>query len=366
MRLEYVCLEEKKMKLFYKSKILISGIYPLKDFRIDGYIEKTGIYDDKMINTNDPEHIFYSAGHLLNSCYQCVDREDVNYEFFESEELTEREVNDGLSKCEIQKIILKEQAHKIDLLQEKIRLLTGLAITLPVFLTTIYKDDVFYTSVGSITWTTTNFNVRDYDEAMKLTLQNRLCFHIADSAIAELKAKNSRFKRALYFYNNSFNSSDIGVRFILLFSSLEALFNITAENITNEVSKYASKILFLDKKKSKSSKWKIIEYYKVRSKYIHGNDGFEITKEIECNLREYVREILLIYLNVSIIYNIADAKDIKELLDRVDNDTVDAGVQLFVKYIRTDPKQFGRLYGKIADNFLNGNFHILSSEDYKI
>ena len=65
---------------------------------------------------------------------------------------------------------------------------------------------------------------------------------MADSTIAELKDKNSRYKRALNFYNNSFDSSDIGVRFTLLFSSLEALFNITAENITNEVSKYASKI----------------------------------------------------------------------------------------------------------------------------
>lgn len=354
------------MRLFYKNKILISGIYPLENFRIDGYIEKTGIYDDKMINTNDPEHIFYSAGHLLNSCYQRVDKEEVNYEFFESEELAEHEVNDGLSKYEIQKIFLKEQAHKIDLLQEKIRLLTGLAITLPVFLTTIYKDDVFYTSVGSITWTTTNLKVYDYDDAMKLALQNRLCFYIADSTIAELKNKNPRYKRALQFYDNSFDSSDIGVRFILLFSSLETLFNITAENITNEVSKYTSKILFLDKKKSKSSKWKIIKYYEIRSRYIHGDDGFEITKEIEHNLREYVREVLLIYWNISMIYNVTDAQEIKKLLDDVDNDTVDARVQLFVKYLRTDPKQFGRLYGKIVDSFLNGNFHILSSEAFKI
>lgn len=72
------------MKLYYKNKILISGIFPLKNYKIDGYVEKTGIFDDKMINTNDPEQIFYSAGHLINSCYQCVGKEEVNYEFFES------------------------------------------------------------------------------------------------------------------------------------------------------------------------------------------------------------------------------------------------------------------------------------------
>jgi len=155
---------------------------------------------------------------------------------------------------------------------------------------------------------------------------------MADSTIEKLKEKNPRYKRALHFYVNSFNSTDIGVRFTLLFSSLEALFNITAENITNEISEYASKILFLSKKQSKSSKWKIISYYNDRSRYIHGNEGFEITKEIEHNLREYVREILLIYWCISMTYNIFDAQDIKNLLDKTDKDTIDVKVQLVVKY----------------------------------
>lgn len=354
------------MKLYYKNKILISGMFPLVNYKIDGYVKKTGIFDDKMINTNDPEYIFYSAGHLINSCYQSVGKKEVNYEFFESENLVEYEVNDELSKDEINMIFLEEQIKKIDLLQEKIRLLTGLAITLPVFLTTIYKDDEFYTCVGHITWNTTNLKVHDYDEVMKQNLQNRLRFHMSDSTITDLKEKNPRYKRALNFYNNSFNSTDIGVRFTLLFSSLESLFNITAENITNEVSTYASKILFLNKSKSKSSKWKIINYYDVRSRYIHGNDGFEITKEIENNLREYVREILLIYWCVSMTYNITDAQEIKNLLDNNTIDTIDVKVQLFVKYLRTSPDKFGLLYGKIVDNFLKGDFHILSSENYKI
>lgn len=366
-KIDCVYLGVNKMKLFYKNKILISGIFPLKNYKIDGYVEKTGIFDDKIINVNDPEQIFYSAGHLINSCYQCVGKDEVNYEFFESENLIEYEVSDELSKDEIQHLFIEEQSQKVGLLQEKIRLLSGLAITLPVFLTTIYrKNHELYTYIGNVDWNITNLKVHDYDDAMKQTLQNRLCFHIADSTIAELKEKNPRYKRALHFYNNSFNSSDVGVRFTLLFSSLEALFNITAENITNEVSKYASRILFLNEKQSNSSKWKIINYYDIRSKYIHGNDGFEITKEIEYNLREYVRKILLIYWNISMAYNITDAQDIKNLLNNIDNDSVDMKVQLFVKYIRTDPDQFGTLYGKIVDNFLNGNFHVLSSEDYKI
>ena len=354
------------MKLFYKNKILISGLFPLKNYKIDGYVEKTGTYDDKMVNSNNPEYIFYSAGHLIKSCYQCVGKKEVNYEFFESEKLIEYEINDELTRDEINMIFLEEQTKKIDLLQEKIRLLTGLAITLPVFLTTIYKDDEFYTYVGNVTWNTTNLRVHDYDDIMKQNLQNRLNFHMADSTIEELKEKNPRYKRALNFYNNSFNSTDIGIRFTLLFSSLESLFNITAENITSEVSNYASKILLLNKSKSKSSKWKIKSYYDIRSRYIHGNDGFEITKEIENNLREYVREILLIYWCISMTYNITDAQEIKNLLDNNDRDTIDVKVQLFVKYLRTEPDKFELLYDKIVDNFLKGNFHVLSSESYTI
>ena len=354
------------MKLFYKNKILISGIFPLKNHKIDGYIQKTGVLNNKMIDTNDPDYIFYAAGHLINSCYQCVGKDEVNYEFFESEDLLEYELNDELSKDEIDTIFLEEQTKKINLLEEKIRLLTGLPITLPVFLTTVYKDNTFFTYVGNVAWTITNLKVSDYDDKMKKVLQNRLNFHISDSTLTELKDSNPRYKRALNFYNNSFNYSDIGVRFTLLFSSLEALFNITKENITNEVSRYASKILFLDKKQSNSSKWKIIDYYDIRSKYIHGNDGFEITKEIEHNLREYVREILLIYWFLSTTYNITDAQKIKDLLDRIDNDTVEMNVQLFIKYLRTDTDKFGLLYDNIRNNFLKGNFHILSSEDYKI
>ncbi len=211
------------MKLFYKNKILISGIFPLRNYKIDGYVEKTGIFDNNMINTTDPEYIFYSAGHLINSCYQCVGRDELNYEFFKSEKLVEYEVSDILDKDKIQRLFLEEQAQKIELLQEKIRLITGLAITLPVFLTTIYKDDLVYTYVGNVACTTTNLKVHDYDDAMKQVLQNRLRFHIADSTIAELKEKNPRYKRALQFYNNSFDFSNTGVRFTLLFSSLECV-----------------------------------------------------------------------------------------------------------------------------------------------
>lgn len=354
------------MKLFYKNKILISGIFPLKQFKIDGYTQKTGVYDEKMIDYNKEDAVFYSAGHLIHSAYSCVEKNGAFYEYFENEEPFECEMDDKTSKEEIEKIFLQEQSKKIDLLQRKLRLLTGFGITLPVFITTIYCNDNLYTRVGNVSWETANLNVKDYNEDMKKKLEQRLSFYITDSTLNNLEEKNPRFKRALNFYAKSFDSFDIGIRFTLLFSSLEALFNITAENITNEVSKYASKILFLTERKTKSSKWKIITYYDIRSRYIHGNDGFEITKENEEDLREYVREILFIYWNISTVYGITDSQEIKELLDKIDNDSLDLQVQLFIKYLRTEPSHFKKLFNGIQENFLNNNYRVLSSENLNI
>jgi len=355
------------MKLFYRNKILISGIFPMVNFKIDGYTEKTGLYDEKIIDCNNQDFPFYSAGHLLHSSYSCVGKNGINYEYFENDELFEYEINDKMSKEEIEEKFLQEQAKKISLLERKLRLITGFGITLPVFITSIYDEsNNLYTRVGDISWQTTNLYVKDYNDDMKTKLKHRLSFYISDVTINELEEKNPRFKRALNFYVNSFDSFDIGIRFTLLFSSLEALFNITAENITDEVSKYSSKILFLPKKKANSSKWKIITYYDIRSKYIHGNDGFEITSEIENNLREYVREILIIYWNISMIYGITDAQKIKDLLDTIDNNSLNLQVQLFIKYLRTEPSKFNELYKKIENNFLNKDYQVLESKNFDI
>lgn len=266
------------MILFYKTKILISGIFPMINFKIDGFVEKTDLYNENMIDANNPDYIFYSSGHLLNSIYSSKEKEGNYYEYFENEELVKYEVDEELSKKEIEKMILKEQFNKVSMLQKKIRLLTGLGITLPVFKTTIYNENNdFYTFVGGVNWEICRLSVSDYNEEMKNKLSQRLNFYISDSTISDLEDKNVRYKRALNFYLKSFESQDIGIRFTLLFSSLEALFNIVGNSVTEEVSNYASNILFLNSKQRHSSKWKMSTYYDIRSRYIHGNDGYELT-----------------------------------------------------------------------------------------
>ena len=356
------------MKLFYRTKILISGIFPMKNFKIDGYIQKTGVYNELMMDVNSPDYIFYSAGHFIHSLYSYKGQKENLYEYFENEELFEYEIDDGISKEKFQKDFLHYQINKINLLQKKLRLLTGLGISLPVFITIIYKDNNLYTMIGHTSLETTNLMVNNYDDDMKAKLAHRLCFYISDSTINDLENNNLRFKRALNFYVNSFNSLDIGVRFILLFSSLESLFNIDLENdiISTTISKYTTKILFLSNKVSRDPKKKIINFYNLRSRYIHGDDDFEISREDEKELREIVREVLLIYWNISVVYKITNPQEIKKLLDNIDRDSLNIQVQLFIKYIRTNPSEFKKLYNNVKQNFLNKNYNVLSSVDFDV
>lgn len=355
------------MKIYYKTKILINGIFPLVNYKIDGFVEKTGKYDETIIDASNDDYIFYSSGFLLKGLYSCKEKEGNFYEYFENDELIEKDIPNNISKNELESNMMREQFKVVDTLQKKIRLLSGLGINLPVFKTTIYnsKKD-FYTFVSGTIWSFTHLDVRDYDETLKQKLEQRLKWHIADSTIEELENKNSRFKRAIDFYNNSFSLENIGIRFTLLFSALESLFNITGKKVKKEVSDFASKILFLSSNDRENSKYKIKTYYEERSKFIHGNDDYMITAKIEKDLRDYVREILLIYWNISIIYKVFDAEEIKNIILNNDENTIDIQVQLFVKYLRTSPEKFKDLYEQIKTNFLNKDYKILNNEKLNI
>ena len=96
------------MILYYKTKILISGLFPMVNFKIDGFIEKTELYNENIIDINNPDYIFYSSGHLLNSMYACKEKEGNYYEYFENEEMIKYEVDDEMSRTNVEKKILDE------------------------------------------------------------------------------------------------------------------------------------------------------------------------------------------------------------------------------------------------------------------
>lgn len=350
------------MKLYYTTKILICGMYPGPGFVIDGYIEKSQVFDEKIVDANNQEYYFYFPAYMMKATDSFAGQSGEFYDYFENEEKIELNVEDHVTVEELQRKLLKIEGEKVLFLQKKLRLITGLGISLPVFRTTVYDEGgTFYTSAG---WSSDDMpllTISDYTDEMKNKLNDRLSFRIVDSTIINLEEKNARYKRALQFYTNSFDSTDIGVRFILLFSALEPLFNISKKTISEEISTYGDKILFLGEDKGKKCKLK--KYYGIRSRYIHGNDGYTLTEKEEIELRDCVREILLIYWIISTLYEIYNPQKIKELVEHTDRDQLDTQVQIFIKYMRTSPEKFEELYEQIYSEILKGNCNVLSNEN---
>ena len=106
------------MKLFYKTKALVCGMYPMINFKIDGFIQKSEKYDESKTDPNHPDYIFYSTGHLLKSASAYEGKDGYYFECFESEEKTEIEVNDTTVKEEIMKT---DEYQKLENYQRKVR-----------------------------------------------------------------------------------------------------------------------------------------------------------------------------------------------------------------------------------------------------
>lgn len=342
------------MKTYYKNKILINGLFPMEKYKIDNYIEKTGIYDEQIINCNSEDYVFYVSGYLVQSMYSPEDKNYNCYEYFENEDYIELEVDDNIynDNEKLQKYYLETIVKNVSSLEKKMRLMTGLAVGLPVFRTIIYDENKNYkTRIGYFNNQSSCLKIHDYNDRSKKILQQRLNFNISDESLKELEIKNSRFGRAYTFYNQSFKPDNINIRFILLFSALESLFNIGSRRIKNDISKYGSKIQFLDSEQEKELKNKLIDYYRMRSFYIHGNMPKKITDEHEFELREIVRKTLLIYWNISINISETDPILINKYIEENDLSNVLLPIKLFIKAL--DIVDFSEFYKETREFLLD-------------
>lgn len=89
------------------------------DYKIDGYIEKTGEYDKNIINMKHPDSIFYTSGHLFSSVYSPKEKDEVFYKYFENDELFELDVDEEKFKdtYELQKFYLNTILEKVNRLE---------------------------------------------------------------------------------------------------------------------------------------------------------------------------------------------------------------------------------------------------------
>jgi hypothetical protein len=347
-------------KVYIKTKILVNGLFPLENFKIDEFTFKDGIYNEKAFDTEDDDYIFYSTSYLLLSCYSTSDKKGIYYGYFENDNYIELDVSDETynDRQKLNKYTLDYMIKKVQFLEKKLRLITNLSIGLPVFKSTVDdKDGKNITYVGYVTHHFSLLNISKYDEDMKILLNKRLRLWISNDTITELENKNCRYKRALKFYNDSFFTNDIEVRFTLLFSSLESLFNLTGEEVIENVSKYSSKILFENTKKEKKYYHKIKDFYDARSLYIHGNEPRSVSEKMEFDLREIVREVLLMYWYISHFKEINNPEDIIKFIDNNNQNTIELILQVFKKSLHmTNYQEF---YNETRERLLNGETNLL-------
>lgn len=321
------------MKTYYRNKILINGMFPMRNFNIDGYTEKTAKYKKALFNQNNEDSIFYISGYLIQSSYSLEETGEIYYEYFENDELIEVDVEENIynNNRKLQEYYLNILSKKVSFLQAKLRLITGITIGLPAFNVKIYDENKkIKTKVGMFVNQSSCLKIWDYNTYIKRILERRLRIDIHEEVLISLEKKNNRFKRAFTFYTQSFLPEDRNVRFILLFSSLESLFNMDGKKIKKTISKFTSKIHFLDNIKEEKMKIELENLYSKRSFYIHGNTPKEISKEQEIYLREVVRKTLLIYLNISINMSIENPKAINLYIQKHNKSNLEQSIRTFV------------------------------------
>lgn len=145
---------------------------------------------------------------------------------------------------------------------------------------------------------------------------------------------NNYFNRAIEFYNDSFDSEKRTNRYILIFSALEAIFNLDAEDVTEKISRYSAKLLAEENDKEYNQVYSDIKkLYKKRCDYIHGSKANNILEEDEKLLRFYVRKIIFAYWMI-ILYT---KKTAKQILDYLNSDEkLDLQVRLFISALNSN------------------------------
>ena len=324
-----------------KCKILINGLFPIKNFQIDEFRQKTGKYNkdvEKKILSLGNDTPIYMSGDLLSASYSIEGESDIFYEYLENDDFIDMDI--GAETFEdittVQNIVIENMSEKVTMLAKRLRLITNLPIGLPITVIRIFdKDSNYINRVAFNTSLNSNLFIGDYTEDKKQLLTRRLRLRIPENTINDIEKNNNRYKRAMDFYDSSFCVADTGTKFTLLFSSLEALFNIKKRNISDTVAKYSNIIMKIGDNDDIDYYTLIKKLYNIRSAYIHGNEPIEITEDIEFGLREIVRRVLIVYWFISLDKSIKSSSDMLKFLDE-NKDYGSIVLQLFVQTLYTE------------------------------
>ena len=179
----------------------------------------------------------------LISCLN--DYEKLTYNYFESNELTEIEVSNKITKNNLSKVLNnnKEIIDRVTDLEKKIRIIFNLPILFQSINIEFYDENKRYVGTYQFNRPISNWNRLTYNLPTN-EIHNNSRFRIDFNAMKN--TDNNYFNRAIEFYNDSFDSEKITNRYILIFSALEAIFNLDSEDVTEKISRYSAKLLAED------------------------------------------------------------------------------------------------------------------------
>lgn len=250
-------------KIYVKYKILVNGLHTTTPYTIDGFTLKSSTFDKDMFNNEydeNKEGIDFNLNFYLESCF--TDFENLSYNYFESDNYEEFEVSNKViinSKTVTRLLQSKMEIYnRINDLERKIRLILNIPLIFQIVCIEFYDEEKkFLTAVQG---------------NRQLSFWNRLTYKINPEEFANnsrygmdfnamKSTDNNQFNRALEFYNDSFESEKISSRYILIFSALEAIFNLDTEDITEKILRFYVRKIIL-------AYWMIILHTKKTAKQI--------------------------------------------------------------------------------------------------
>lgn len=301
-----------------KYEILLSGFPGIdKTFQFHEFTLKSEkINEEKLIELTQSKD--FNTGLFISYCLLTDEQGSAFYNYFENEEFIELEIS---NKC-----ILKQEKipslcqkypsiiNKATNLFPELRIIFNVPVTTPVIKISFYNSEEEYIGqlvhINSVSFWN-RMSLIDPDE-----FANNSRFHINLEHFKMIA--NDRYKRAMDFYDDSFESGKVETRFTMLISALESLFNYrltSNDSITKKVSSSCANLLSIfTPEKYEENYIKIKKIYNIRSRYLHG-DKNTITLKDEKELRKIVRIILIFY---SIVINEKNYT-IQEMLDYVNN-----------------------------------------------
>lgn len=289
----------KKFKM--KLKMLVYGFPSLtEEYTNENFKLKTEVIDLLEIETQMTNNIFVPSYFIASCAFQIEGEEEQKCNYFETINDIEFEISNDKAKSvkTIGKSAFEIADKIITSFTKKMRLIFNIRIIFPISLVSIY--DMENNEITKMIRTKDFPSVMGLNENFDSELFNqnsRTGFNL--EKFEETEKNNIRFARAIELFNNSFEPTDKSMRFLLLFSSLEALFVTSKQNITERIATCTSRILAYKTEEETLAMYnRMKELYNFRSKYIHGQKTKNITLELEKELRNIVRWVMLIYWNL--------------------------------------------------------------------